>query len=478
VVPDRVIGSARLQERLGDWRGPDAAYSELAEALRQAILDGVLPLRTRLPAERAVAAQLGVGRITVSAAYRRLRDEGYLQSRQGSGSWTTMPAAVQASTDAFAPAGTIDLTIAALTAPPELPAAAEKATRRLASWLDHHGYAPLGIPVLREAVARRFSLRGLPTRPEQILVTGGALPALDLVVRALSRRGDKVVVETPTYPGAIGLLERWGCRLSPITVSESGWDLSEAVSTFDRTRPRLAYVIPDFHNPTGNLASEIARSTLLGAAGKVGALVIVDETNVELNLGTGSLPAPMAALGPDVITLGSASKSFWGGLRIGWVRADPEMIHDLAKSRAQQDLSSPILDQLILTELLIEADSVLDGRRRLALQRRDTLGDTLTSRLPQWQFRLPDGGLCVWARLPKACSTRLARRADDEGLLITPGPRFSPDGQMDNRLRLPYTLNPEVITDAVTRLGSIYASLDAGAGPSPMQPSKIGSYVA
>jgi DNA-binding transcriptional MocR family regulator len=144
---------------LADWRNGGPAERQLAATVRALVLDGRLPLESRVPAERELAAALGTSRSTVTAAYNRLRRDGYLRSRQGAGSWVTMPGGHRAATDSMVPVSGLDLRIAALPAPRELDAIVAEALRALPRWLDHHGYDPLGLPPLRAAIARRFCRR-------------------------------------------------------------------------------------------------------------------------------------------------------------------------------------------------------------------------------------------------------------------------------------------------------------------------------
>src|SRR5215213_7930371 len=172
---------------LGDgWRRPRGSSTALAEALRGLVIDGRLAARTRIPSERALAPALGVSRGTVSRAYDRLREGGYLVSARGAGSWLTLPDGAGPVPFPFpgadAPRRTLDLSVAALPAPePLLGEAAARAATRLLRHAASHGYAGAGLPELRAAIAERFTARGVPTTPDQILVTAGAQHAFHLV---------------------------------------------------------------------------------------------------------------------------------------------------------------------------------------------------------------------------------------------------------------------------------------------------------
>jgi DNA-binding transcriptional MocR family regulator len=459
------VSTATLVQMLGEWRRGGPAHERLAATLRALALDGRLPLESRLPAERTLATTLGVSRATVTAAYDRLRADGYLSSRQGSGSWLTVPGGYTSGPEGIVPADGLDLRVAALPAPAALDDLAREAVADFPRWLDHHGYEPLGLPPLREAIAARFTARGLPTRAEQILVTNGALQAIDLCVRALLRRGRSVLVEIPSYPAALDALRHAGGRLRPVPVTPQGWDLAALEATARSHQPALAYLIPDFQNPTAALMDESARRRALRALERVEAPVIIDESFAELDLDGGGSPLPTAAFGGNAITVGSLSKTVWGGLRIGWVRAEPILIRRLAFARATVDMATPVLDQLLAARALRHFDELLDERRRVARVRRRALIDALERHAPAWSYEWPSGGLFVWARLPARISTGLAVGAGERGVHITPGPRFGSAGLLEGHIRLPFTLAPEQLDPAVATLAAVAAELVAGGHP-------------
>jgi DNA-binding transcriptional MocR family regulator len=176
--------------------------SGLADGLRALVVDGRLGARTRIPSERAMAAELRISRGSVSRAYDRLREEGYLASRRGAGSWLALPGGAEPWPAPPAP-GTaddvLDLTVAALPAPtPLLAEAAARAAEGLRRHVHAHGYNALGLPELRDAVAARLTARGLPTTADEVLVTSGAQHALHLVLSLLTAPGDRVLVDAPT----------------------------------------------------------------------------------------------------------------------------------------------------------------------------------------------------------------------------------------------------------------------------------------
>ncbi|MFI2708116.1 PLP-dependent aminotransferase family protein, partial [Nocardioides sp. CER28] len=316
------ISAARLAG-LVDGFGRAPAYAGLAESLTLLVGDGRIALDTRLPSERDLSVAIGVSRTTVTRAYAALVEAGYAEARQGAGTFTRVPGDRRRAHDrALMPGGrsdVIDLNCAAASAPPGVAAAFADAVADLPAYLGGHGYFPAGVPRLQEAIARTYDDRGLPTRPEQIMVTPGALSASAIVARAFTGRGARVLVETPTYPNAVDALRDAGARLVGLPVAPDRWDLDGLEAILRQARPTLASLIPDFQNPTGLVMTAEERERVAGALRAAGTVPIVDEAHQALMLDGDPMPPPFATFAPETITLGSASKSFWGGLRIGWI---------------------------------------------------------------------------------------------------------------------------------------------------------------
>jgi DNA-binding transcriptional MocR family regulator len=460
----RSINAPTLARLLG---GPPAGrpyYAAIAGGLRGLVLDGRLPLRTRLPAERDLAAVLGVSRTTVTAAYDALRSEGFVESRQGAGSWTVLPggAPAVARHGLAADRTLIDLACVAPAAPAGFDECVAAAVAELPRHTDGPGYEPLGLAGLRQAIAERYTARGVPTLPEQILVTTGAQNALCLVLQAFVHPGDAVLVESPTYPHALDALRRAGARLVPAGVN-AGWDLELMAGGMRQAAARLAYVIPDFQNPTGRLMADGDRAALVAAARDAGAYVVSDETFAELAVDDVARPRPLAGHDTDgrVISIGSAAKVLWGGLRIGWIRAGQALVRRLAEARETVDLASPVLEQLIVTELLDRIETITADRRTMLRERREALVAALRHECPDWEFEVPPGGLSLWVRLPGTSSTALAAAAGRHGLHIVPGTAFGVDGVLDDHMRVPYVLPPDRLREAAARLASARHDADA-----------------
>ncbi|MGB0101928.1 MAG: PLP-dependent aminotransferase family protein, partial [Nocardioides sp.] len=459
----RSIGATRVATLVGDFdRSP--AYAGLADALVLLIGDGRIPLDTRLPSERELTEALAVSRTTVTRAYAELRDAGYVEARRGAGTFTRVPGGrARAHDRALLPrAGdtdAIDLNCAAPSAPPGLAQAYADAAAELPAYLGGHGYFPAGLPELQQAIAASYDERGLPTDPDQIMVTPGALSAGSIVAQAFTSPGDRVLVESPTYPNATDALRHGGARLTPAPVDPDGWDIDAVGAIVRQTAPRLAYLIPDFHNPTGHLMSDAQREEYAAHLRRAHTVAIVDEAHQALALEGQEMPRPFAAFAGDAITIGSASKSFWGGLRLGWIRAPRATMERLTQARISMDLGAPVMEQLVLTRLLADADTVLAANRDRLRGQRDALVAAVRADLPDWTFHLPTGGLALWCHLPGAFATAVAAEAERHGVIVAPGPVFAAEGGLDSFVRIPWTRPADELTEAAHRLAAAWANV-------------------
>lgn len=463
------ISAPRLAAALTPARG--VAYRDLADQIRLLIVDGRIVAGARLPSERELAAATGLSRTTTARAYAELRDAGLLRSRRGSGSVVHLPFAESSASSLIESPDDdsgIAMTYAAPVAPAGLGRAFEAATARLPGLLSTSGYLPDGLPALRELLAHRYQARGLPTSPDQIVVTNGALGAASLIARAFVERADRVLVESVSYPHAHEAFIAAGARLTPLPVVADGpWDVDTAVAMLASGRHRAAYLIPDFHNPTAAVMTESSRGKLAQAMKRAGTIAVIDESLRDINLDGVVLPPSFGAFDDNALLVDSASKSFWGGLRVGWIRAPHDLVMPLVQARMTHDLGTAAFEQLVFAEVLRNPEpvlrSALDGFRR----QRDHLVDLLAEHLPELDVVRPAGGLSIWAGLPDHNSTRLAVAAREHGLLLTPGPRFFTGAPSagEGFLRLPYTLSTTVLDDAVHRLAKAYEGRPADDAP-------------
>jgi DNA-binding transcriptional MocR family regulator len=294
-----------------------------------------------------------------------------------------------------------------------------------------------------------------------------------VAARGLIRPGDRVLVEAPGYPNAPRSFAAAGARLVGITVDDAGWDL-DLLTGAARGRPRAAYLVPDFHNPTGHLLDDAGRRVVARALARAGTVAVVDECLQPLALEGQAMPRPLAAhveeAGGHAISVGGASKAIWGGLRVGWLRAPTSLVDRLAEARLTLDLGVPVVEQLATVHLLERAEDTLTVHRERLRAQRDVLAAALSEALPDWTFRLPGGGLALWCALPAPLAVPLAEEAERLGILISPGPVFAPEGGYAARVRVPYTRPTAELERAVTLLAQAWAATTEPSGDRPRRP--------
>jgi DNA-binding transcriptional MocR family regulator len=279
-----------------------------------------------------------------------------------------------------------------------------------------------------------------------------------------------VAVESPSYANVLELFRETGSRLVPVALREGlgGWDMDVWRRVLRDAAPRMAYVMPDFHNPTGTLVGDEERRELVEAARAAGTVLVVDETMAELVLdGEESGVRPMAAFdrGGTVVTVGSASKAVWAGLRIGWVRTTPEVVRRLVSARAYLDLGSPVVDQLAVAWLLRGDgwEQALLARRQRARECRDDLAAALREHTPDWDFTVPRGGMTMWVRTGDVSGSRVAVAGERLGVRVPSGPRFGVDGAFESFIRIPYTVSGPLAAEAAARLAQAAHLVRSGA---------------
>jgi DNA-binding transcriptional MocR family regulator len=477
---------AALLELAGD--GP--LYRQIADGLKRAVDRGEIPLGTVLPPERSLAGELAVSRATVVAAYERLKAEGWLESRQGSGTWVRQPDPDPLDDDAAStsrlfladdndratprPATPqdeiVDLSVAAVTGTPTIDEVLASLTPdEVGGLTSHHGYAPGGLRELRDLLADRLTDQGVPTNEDQILITTGAQQAISLVTRLHLRPGDAVLAESPTFPGALDAFRAVGARLVPLPIDRDGVRTELLEDLVERHDPRLVYLTPSFHNPTGAVLPLERRRQLVELAARTRLAVIEDATLLDLDLDDHGTPPALAALHDDagVHTVGSTAKLFWAGLRVGWVRLPGEEVQRALTTKTVLDLGTGLVGQLLAVHLLERADEVIAERRAELVPRRDHLCELLDTHLPEWRYRCPPGGLSLWVELPRGNGDEFAEVATRHGVAIVPGTALSVDAGSRRAVRLVYARPPDVLTEGVRRLAAAWQAY----GPTDTRPA-------
>ena len=363
--------------------------------------------------------------------------------------------------------GTIEFLAAHLPAAGITPDVLTFDRRAVEELLAGPGYVPMGLPALRQAVAHHLTKSGLATTADQVLITSGAQQAIMLAGALLLSPGDAVVVENPTYLGAIDILTNRGARLLPVPVGRDGARIKALTEIARRARPRLLYLMPTFQNPTGALMPERERRAVAKLSAELSIPILEDNTLADLSLGV-EPPPPIAAFAPPgapILTVGSLSKLFWGGLRIGWIRASEDLLARIARLKIIADLGGSILSQLAALKLLARAERVKLKRRAQVRERFELLTGLLARNLPEWEWTPPAGGLSLWVRLPRGDANELAQIALRHGVSVVPGPLASPDGSFADHLRLPFVLDRKPMEEGIMRLARAWAAYSSANVP-------------
>jgi DNA-binding transcriptional MocR family regulator len=473
-----------LVQALGSWNvGEGPLYERLSARLKTAIGKGEILPGSNLPPERKLAERLGISRTTVVLAYQQLREAGQVESRQGSGTWVRRSGRDQRPSPQESDASSAfrrnvvfrslleqdDHTIGFVGAHvPPLPMVAEAfrqvAQRPWAETVGESGYSPMGWPSLRQVLAQQLSRSGLKTSADQLLITSGAQQAISLVAGMLVPRGETVVAEDPTYIGAIDVFSAAGARILTVPAGSEGMELARLRRTLE-TRPRLLYLVPTFHNPTGTTLPERTRRELAALSAELQIPLVEDLALAGMAL-TRDIPLPVAALAKDapVLTIGSLSKLFWSGLRLGWIRGPQDLIARLSRWKALADLGSPWHTQAMAVHLLAETAAAEKERRRESSAKLALLTELLQQHLPDWTWRKPDGGLLLWVRLPIGDANELAQVARRHGVAIVPGSANSPEHRFADHVRLPFVADAATMKEGIARLARAWQEYQQALG--------------
>ena len=473
--------SQSVEAVIGRWSdGPGPLHRKLSDALRDAVRRGRLPVGERLPSERELATRLAVSRSTVVTAYDTLRGEGLLESRQGSGTRVCGRSQGHAPIDLPIspvyrsliddPGHLISLACAVFPAHQLVSEAVATVLREDAEkLLTHTGYLPAGLPALREALAVRLTDEGTPTEPEQVLVTTGAQQAVNLATTLLVGPGDAVVVETPSFSGTLDVFRARGARLVPVPIDDQGVDVRAVSDAIADHRPALLYLMPTFHNPTGARLAVHRRRALAELSARHDLPLVEDNALEGAPLDDERVP-PIAAYAPPgapVFSAGSFSKAAWGGLRLGWLRGPAAGIARLAELKAMADLGSPLFDQAVAARLVPDLPKLRHDHSIMLQQNLAFVGELLADQLPSWEYDRPTGGPSLWVRLPVGTAAAFCQMALRYGVEVVPGDVMSPDGLHGDRIRFPYTAEPQVLEETVRRLAQAWRAYVPSDDPRP-----------
>ena len=476
-------------------------YKQIYQALREAILSGALAEGTRLPTERALAHELEVNRTTVMNAYNELASEGLVEGHVGRGtlvkrsyyntdeqleeevpSWLFGLAAneeVQPGPDTLA----ID-EIVSMSEQQEIisfgPAApsrdlfpAKMLSEVLIDGLANErqnllDYGPVeGLQSLRRGIAARMRKQGVSIDLQNILILSGSTQGIGLISRMLLHAGDEVVVEIPTYLGALQTFRALGARVIGVPLDNDGIRTDLLESILARRSPRLIYTQPNFHNPTGVVMSADRRRRLLLLARRYQVPIVEDDAYGDIYF-EGKRPQPLKALDTQghVIYVSTFSKILAPGLRVAWLAAPGQMIERLSLHKQIFDLNTGAIGQWAIAEFLRRdmLDEHLTMLRQCYKRKRDRMLEAISTYWPaDIRVNHPQGGFHLWCRLPSDVRARtLLREAAQKQVTFVIGEPFHIDGGGHQYIRLSYAAPEEqYIEEGIQRIGEAIKSIQA-----------------
>ncbi|SKC88303.1 aminotransferase-like domain-containing protein [Maledivibacter halophilus] len=324
-------------------------------------------------------------------------------------------------------------------------------------------YSPTeGFPPLREKIAERMEKMGVKTAADNILITNGSQQGLDFSGKIFLNPDDIVIVESPSYLGAINAFKAYQCKFLEVPTDNDGMimeKLEEALKTKENIK--MIYVIPDFQNPSGRTWSLERRQKLVELANEYNLPIIEDNPYGELRFEGERLPS-IKSIDTEgrVIFLGTFSKTFCPGLRIGWVCASDEVLNKYILVKQGADLQSNSMSQRELDAFLdvYDLDEHIEKIKKLYKSRRDLMLETMKEHFPkEVKFTHPEGGLFTWAVLPEHVNAReLMKKSLERNVAFVPGGSFFPNGGNENTMRINYSNMPENrIVEGIKILGEV-----------------------
>ncbi len=472
-------------------RAEEPIYRQLIRSIREQITQGALQPGERLPASRDLAHELGISRISVVNAYAELQSSGLLSAHPGRGTFVAAPSS--STTDPrMLPSIAANPVAQSMTrlaqqpgiiafsggAPAEEFLPAQAMRQSINAVLDRDGAAAMayeeteGYPPLRQAVTEYVSSLGIRCKPEQVLITGGCQQALDLAVQAFMAEGDVLLTTNPTYLGMLDIARIRRVAVVGVPVDANGMQTDELEAAIETHRPRLIYVAPTHHNPTGSVMPIHRRRQLLKIAAAVNIPILEDGVYHELAYGKQS-PPPLKALDEDGIVVHASgfSKIVLPGTRIGYVIAERAAWERMLTVKQAADVCTPGLNQRAMHHYLQTGAMIghLDRVRQACKARRDVALEAARRYLPRdAHWSEPPGGVYLWLELPHDGPTaaELYVCAIQYGVAFAIGSMFHTDGSGAYFIRINFAAQPpDQIKEGMRRLGAAWHALASSCLP-------------
>lgn len=468
-----------------DRQATTPIYLQIRDRVTQLIESGALKPGDRLPSVRELAKEAQVNKLTVIEAYSVLEADGLIHARPGAGYYVNRCLTSASKNSRFAPAqdviippkqqstfchtfqtslqlygqeGVVDFSSGF--PPPaglnDLQRIARRAMNRVADTLYHYD-SPQGQLVLRQQIAQLLVQRGLVVSADDLIVTTGSMQALSLVLRYSVQPGDWVIVETPTYHGALSILDSLKARLIGIPMTREGMNLDLLAQYLKSHRPKLIYTVSTLHNPTGITTTQAHRRQLLDLAQQYDCLILED--NAYEGLSFEPVPAPIKALDQQdsVIYCGTFSKTLMPGLRIGYMVTTGPHRQPLAEQKILDDLHTSAPSQAIVSEYLASGHyrHRLNHLQSCHLQNRSVMLKAIAQHFPdEATWTIPDGGIFLWVQLPNSLPLEtVCQRVREQGVVIAPGTGFFPGGRGYTAMRLNFSHPAEAIEWGIAIVG-------------------------
>jgi DNA-binding transcriptional MocR family regulator len=472
-----------------DRQSPKPVYLQIRDRLRHLIQSGAMQPGERLPSIRMLAENAQVNKLTVIEAYGVLEADGLVSARQGAGYFVNS-SSISAPTlePTFAPVQDVIIPQQRTTSffevyadsmlaqtekgvinlgcgfprPPEsedLRRIARRAIADIDTALFNYDL-PQGRLVLRKQIAQMLVWQqGLQVSTDNIIITSGSKQGLSLMMHYHVQPGDWVIVESPTYHGAIAVLENLGARVIGIPMTATGMNLDLLEQYLRSHRPKLIYTISTLHNPTGITTSQAHRQRLLELAEQYACPILEDNAYEGLNFEP--VPAPIKAIDrQDLVTyIGTFSKTLMPGLRVGYMVVTGKHYRPLVERKLLSDLHVSTVSQAIISEYLASGHyrRHLNHLRTENLQSRNAMLQALERYFPQEaSWTVPNGGLFLWVHLPSQLPmAKIRQEAIAQKVVMSCGSLFFPDQKGYTAMRLNYSSTPAEIERGISVLGQL-----------------------